>query len=33
VKVTECLQEYDSSLTIEQVAMETTKTARSFFGL
>jgi TatD DNase family protein len=32
-KVTDCLQEYDSSMTVERVAMETTKTARSFFGL
>ena len=32
-KVTECLQEYDSSLTLEAVADATTKNAQSFFGL
>ena len=32
-KVVECLQKNDSSITREQVAEQTTKTARQFFGL
>jgi TatD DNase family protein len=32
-KVTECLQQYDPSLTVEKVAAVTTNNAQSFFGL